>query len=147
MESVWHASCFWRSVSRAILVVDDDASIRTLLVELLSSEGYQVLAAGDAYSALALIDQARPDLFLIDLQLPRMDGLELVSHLRAAGLSDVPSIFISARSRPAAIPERDFLPKPFDLEDVVAAVETRLGAPQRTWSRDASDMAAGGGGG
>jgi CheY-like chemotaxis protein len=83
--------------AKTILVVDDSPANLKLIRVLLSSEGYQVVTALDAESALAMIASFRPDLILMDLQLPGMDGLQLTRQLKADPVTkNIPIIAITA---------------------------------------------------
>lgn len=82
-----------------ILVVDDSLSVRTALSELLTSEGFQVRMARDGIEALEEIEKARPDAVLVDLEMPRMNGLELASRLRSnSEFKNLPIIMVTSRS-------------------------------------------------
>ena len=80
---------------RSVLVVDDDPHIRQLLVFAFEKAGMQVREAGDGEDALAQIARAAPDLVVLDINMPRMDGLEVCRRLRAT--SEVPVLFLSSR--------------------------------------------------
>lgn len=84
-------------MNACILVVDDNATNLKLASEVLQIEGHEVLHAADADEALALLDRKRPDLILMDIALPGMDGLELTRLLKASlDLRSVPIIALSA---------------------------------------------------
>jgi len=105
---------------KTILIVEDVALNRDLLVQLLE-EDYRLVLAGDGLAALEQAAQARPDLILMDLSLPRMDGWEATRRLKAdAALAGIPVIVLSARAmrgdeeRARASGCDDFLTKPVD---------------------------------
>jgi len=110
-----------------ILIVDDERSIRDLLVEKLSSLGYEVLPAPDGLEGLRLVEQVRPDIMILDVNMPVLDGYGVLSRLRA--MENVPHtyvIMLTARAELAEV-ERgleagadDYLPKPFELRELVA---------------------------
>ncbi len=112
-----------------ILIVDDERSIRDLLVEKLSSLGYEVLPAPDGLEGLRLVEQVRPDIMILDVNMPVLDGYGVLSRLRA--MENVPHtyvIMLTARAELAEV-ERgleagadDYLPKPFELRELVARV-------------------------
>ena len=80
-----------------ILVVDDDANIRALLTVLLENEGYQVLAAADGEAGILTATLEQPDLILLDIRMPKMDGLEACDKLRANPATHaIPVIFLTA---------------------------------------------------
>lgn len=79
-----------------ILVVDDDANIRTLLTVLLEDEGYQVLTAADGEAALTIAGAEHPDLILLDIRMPKMDGLQVCDKLRTnPDTHSIPVIFLT----------------------------------------------------
>ena len=114
-----------------ILVVDDDPDLHELIRVALTRQGYEVLSANDAFEGLELLGREKPALALLDVMMPRMDGLEMLSRLRQQH-KDLPVIMITAVSTPetaiVAMREHvcDFLAKPFDLDKLTGAVETAL---------------------
>jgi CheY-like chemotaxis protein len=103
-----------------VLVVEDDAAIRALLSLTLDAEGYTVWTAGDGADGLATALQAKPDVILLDMALPRMEGAEVVEKLRAdPSTRDVRIVCMSAMYglvSTMALPVQGYLPKPFDPE-------------------------------
>ncbi|MDT5121589.1 MAG: hypothetical protein QOC96_1071 [Acidobacteriota bacterium] len=116
-------------MAKKILVVDDDLELQDLAEVALKREGYEVRAAHDAYQGLEMIEQEKYDLALLDVMMPGMDGLEMLSRLRARN-KDLPVIIMTALSAPetaiSALRDHacDFLQKPFDLEQLISAVKT-----------------------
>lgn len=115
----------------AILVVDDDAPIRRMLDRTLSAEGYAVESAADGGEALAAVERSAPDLIVLDVGLPGMDGFAVSKRLRAKGLA-VPVLLLTARD---AVADRvagldagadDYLVKPFATEELLARVRALL---------------------
>ena len=115
----------------AILVVDDDAPIRRMLDRTLSAEGYSVESAADGGQALAAVERSTPDLIVLDVGLPGVDGLSVSKRLRAKGLA-VPVLLLTARD---AVADRvagldagadDYLVKPFATEELLARVRALL---------------------
>jgi two-component system, OmpR family, response regulator MprA len=115
----------------AILVVDDDAPIRRMLDRTLSAEGYAVETAADGGEALASVERSTPDLVVLDVGLPGVDGLAVSRRLRAKGLA-VPVLLLTARD---SVPDRvagldagadDYLVKPFATEELLARVRALL---------------------
>lgn len=113
-----------------ILIVDDDARIRDILKRQLSYEGYQVALAGDSHEAFAEVSADPPDLVLLDLMLPGMDGLEICRRLRQ--VDDIPILMLTARG---ALEDKvggldsgadDYLVKPFQPEELLARVRALL---------------------
>jgi two-component system response regulator MprA len=114
-----------------ILVVDDDRAVRESLRRSLAFNGYQVELAGDGQAALASISDERPDAVVLDVMMPRLDGLEVCRRLRGAG-DDLPILVLTARD---AVSDRvagldagadDYLPKPFALEELLARLRALL---------------------
>jgi two-component system response regulator AtoC len=114
-----------------VLVADDDRTIRRNLVRLLEAEGYQALEAADGEEALARIRSEGPDAVLLDLKMPRRDGLEVLGELGPA-LADLPVIVVTAFGGSAAAIEAmrrgayDYLTKPFDLDEVLLTLNRAL---------------------
>ena len=114
-----------------VLVVDDDAASRRLLEVRLRAMGCEVSAAGDGREALAAVHQEPPALMMLDLQMPRMDGMELLRSLRRDGI-DVPIIVVTAHGSIEAAVEAmkegayDFIPKPFDPKHLEIVVRKAL---------------------
>jgi signal transduction histidine kinase/DNA-binding NarL/FixJ family response regulator/purine-cytosine permease-like protein len=117
---------------RTIMVVDDDEAHRALMVEILQPLGFAVLVAADGPAALALVEAARPDLFLLDVQMPGMTGWELAKALRARGHIEATIVMLSANigdTQPAAgedDPHDGALAKPFDLNRLLDAIAGHL---------------------
>jgi two-component system response regulator MprA len=114
-----------------ILVVDDDQAVRESLRRSLEFNGYAVSLAGDGAEALAAIGQHPPDALLIDVMMPRLDGLETTRALRAAG-NDLPILVLTARDSVGDRVEGldagadDYLTKPFALEELLARLRALL---------------------
>lgn len=87
-----------------ILVADDDEDIRDLTALTLQSAGYQIIVASDGHMALDLIDSAQPDLVILDISMPGMDGLSVSHHMhRAVKSEDIPVIMLSSRGTPSDV--------------------------------------------
>src|SRR6185369_6610334 len=87
------------SPTATVLVVDDIAANRNVLGETLEKENFEVLLAPDSESALKMTQKAKPDLVLLDVMMPKLDGFETCRRLKAnAATSSIPVIFISARN-------------------------------------------------
>jgi two-component system response regulator MprA len=115
----------------AILVVDDDAAVRRMLVRSLAAEGYAVAAAADGGDALAAVERSMPDAIVLDVSMPGVGGLTVSRRLRARGLA-VPILLLTARD---AVEERvagldagadDYLVKPFAPEELLARLRALL---------------------
>jgi two-component system response regulator MprA len=108
-------------------VVDDDAPIRRMLSRTLAAEGYAVEASPDGGTALAAVERSAPDLVVLDVAMPGIDGLAVARRLRDKGLG-VPILLLTARD---GVPDRvagldagadDYLVKPFAAEELLARV-------------------------
>lgn len=115
-----------------ILVVDDDTDIRQTIRDILELEGYSVAVASDGRQALERIEERRPVLILLDLQMPVMTGWEVLSQLRAEG-SGLPVVFMSAGYRARTEAERHNadaqLGKPFEMDELLRIVARFVNEP------------------
>jgi CheY-like chemotaxis protein len=116
-----------RSPRRKVLVVDDDPFIRTLLVAWLQEAGYSVVTAEDGQQALEQIRRERPDVLLLDLMMPKLDGYSVARVIRYhEDTRHLPIIVLSADVRAPqklnGIRVDGFLSKPFDLDEVLDRV-------------------------
>jgi two-component system, OmpR family, response regulator MprA len=113
-----------------VLVVEDDEAIADVLRRSLRAEGHEVMSAADGAEALSLSEQFVPDLVVLDLGLPRLDGLEVCKRLRAE--SDVPILILTARTETVDRVEGldsgadDYLPKPFERTELLARIRALL---------------------
>jgi two-component system, OmpR family, alkaline phosphatase synthesis response regulator PhoP len=119
-----------------ILAVDDDDRIRRLVQFNLQRAGYRVSAAADGLEALEQIGQERPDLVLLDITMPRLDGIELLRRLRAdPDTVALPVILLTAKAQDEDILEGKrsgadyYLTKPFSPVELLSVVREALGAP------------------
>ena len=128
-------------MARRVLIVDDDAHIREVLVFAFAKAGIATTQAGDGEEALDLIAQGPPDLVVLDINMPRMDGLEVCRRLRATG--DLPILFLSSRADELdrvlgiELGADDYVVKPFSPREVVARAQAIL----RRSARDAAPAA------
>jgi CheY-like chemotaxis protein len=122
-----------------ILVVDDDPTILRLLQVNLEMEGHEVLPAEDGFEALATLRAQRPEVVLLDVMMPGLDGWQVCERIRAdedAAIASVPVVFLSARAqesdlaRGAEVGADAYVTKPFDPLALVELVE-RLAAGSR----------------
>jgi len=119
-----------------VLVVDDSLSGRRALETAMKSAGLQTITAIDGLDAIAAIEDVRPDLVLVDLEMPRMNGLEFTAHLRAAPeTAELPVIVVTSRStakhreQARLAGAQDYVTKPFDSADIVSRVRNLLARP------------------
>lgn len=121
------------STNAKILLVDDQPTNLKLLRQSLEPAGYNILAAADGQRALDLAQRAQPDLILLDVMMPEMDGYETCQKLKAnPATAAIPVLFITARIDTASVVEGfaagavDYLAKPFQTEEVLSRVATHL---------------------
>ena len=113
-----------------ILVVDDEPQIQRFLKPALGAAGYEVVEAGTGTEALKAVATAAPDVVILDLGLPDMDGKEVVAQVR--GWSDIPIIILSARDRESEkiaaldLGADDYVEKPFGIGELTARIRTAL---------------------
>jgi len=134
---------------QTILIVEDDSKIVNLLRLYLERDGFSVAAAADGGAGLEAVDRLRPDLVILDLMLPRVDGVEVCRRIRTT--SEVPVLMLTARVDEVdrllglSIGADDYVTKPFSPREVVARVRTilrRTGRPasERIFRRGALAM-------
>ncbi len=117
-------------MSVKILIADDEKEIRNLLKLYLENESYEVIEAQDGITTLELITKQKPDLCLLDIMMPGLDGLQVMKKIREE--SNIPIIIISARTADAErilglnLGADDYIPKPFNPLEVVARVKSQL---------------------
>ncbi|MFF2370098.1 MtrAB system response regulator MtrA [Agromyces sp. NPDC058110] len=113
-----------------VLVVDDDTALAEMIGIVLRTEGFDPVFCGDGASAVAAFRESRPDLVLLDLMLPGMDGIEVCGRIRAE--SGTPIIMLTAKSDTADVVKGlesgadDYMVKPFNPKELVARIRTRL---------------------
>ncbi len=121
-----------------ILVAEDDVSLRTLLRLSLGNLGYEVIAVEDGEKALQAFLEHLPDLVILDIMMPRRNGLEVLQEIRKR--SDVPVIMLTALGRPDDVVKGldlgadDYIPKPFTFKEVEARVRAAL--RRARWARE-----------
>jgi PleD family two-component response regulator len=122
-----------QSSQARILIVDDTLVNLQLLANILSQANYEVHTASNGAGALVAAGLNRPDLILLDIMMPEMDGYEVCARLKAdPQMQDIPVIFISALSEPLdkvkafSVGGIDYITKPFQLAEVLARVRTHL---------------------
>ncbi|MCI8309283.1 MAG: response regulator transcription factor [Clostridia bacterium] len=118
---------------KTILVVDDEKNIRDLLVFNLQNEGYNTIEAGDGLQAVDIALKESPDLILLDVMLPKLDGKSVCKKLRySLNMSSIPILMISAKDTETdkivglEIGADDYITKPFQIREVIARVKANL---------------------
>ncbi len=116
-----------------VLVVDDEVSARTALADLLRDEGYDVETAADAFKAIGKLDAFRPQVVVTDLQMPGMDGIELVKKINGAMPIVVMTAFGAVHSAVEALHAgaADYLMKPFDFGVLLVVLDRVFGGEDR----------------
>ena len=117
-------------MSSRILVVDDDVALAEMIGIVLQNEGFEVIFCADGSAALPQFQEHNPDLVLLDVMLPGMDGFDVCRAIRR--VSDAPIVMLTARSDPSDVVTGleagadDYVPKPFKPKELVARVRARL---------------------
>lgn len=120
-------------MTRRVLIVDDEPDIRLLIRVNLVAAGYEVLEAGNGREAVDLIEVQEPDLVLLDLRLPGLDGWEVLEHLKQRGVTErIPVVAISAHASPATKERADevgftsYVSKPFTPAELLEVVSRHV---------------------
>lgn len=119
-----------------ILVVDDEPDVTRMLEFRLEKEGFDVTSCGDGRTAIDLAQELKPDLVILDIMMPMIDGIEVLRQIRAHRItSRIPVIMLTAKTTGVTIEEarqlwvNDYLIKPFDPEKLVAKTKKALKIP------------------
>lgn len=135
------------STEGVILIVDDTPSNLEILFDFLAEAGFKVLVAEDGESAIERLRYASPDLILLDILMPEMDGFETCRRLKAdAAVSDIPIIFMTAltetvdKVKALSLGAVDYITKPFQHEEVLARIKTHLNLRQLTKQLQAQNL-------
>ncbi|WP_138496404.1 response regulator [Paenibacillus pinistramenti] len=116
---------------KKVLIVDDQNGIRILLMEVFGSEGYKTFQAANGKIALEIVQKESPDLVLLDMKIPGMDGLEILKHIKAVN-PEIKVIMMTAYGELDMIKQAEELgalmhfTKPFDIDEMRIAVNTQL---------------------
>lgn len=117
-------------MARKILVVDDTRNIQLMLSDFLSGQDYEVLTASDGWEALEMVNTSPPDLILLDIMMPNMDGYQFITQLRRS--SNIPVIMITAKQQEADIIRGfnlgadDYITKPFRVRELLVRMRAVL---------------------
>jgi len=122
-----------RKTPRTILLIEDDETIRAALKRVFEGDGYRVLAVADGTQLSTVLDDVPPDLIMLDIGLPWINGFELAEMMKAHDdLNEIPLVFLSARTgdedvrRGFDVGADDYIKKPFDIEQVKRIVNTLI---------------------
>jgi two-component system OmpR family response regulator len=127
------APCSWQSSTMAqqIMIIDDELGVRELLGDALKLAGFETVAASDAMVAQTMLRTIKPDLLIVDINMPLMDGFEFIERIRGNG-DNTPALMLSARgdradiTRGLTLGADDYVTKPFGLEELVLRVRAIL---------------------
>jgi DNA-binding response OmpR family regulator len=116
-----------------ILIIEDDPSVRTLLDKSLTARGYKVSLVKDGLEGLTRLEQERPDLILVDIMMPRLDGMTFVRALKGdKDQKSIPVIFLTAKNDPKSMIDginvgaKFYVTKPFQIDELLDKVKKCL---------------------
>jgi len=118
-------------MSQLVMIIDDEAGVRELLGDALKMAGFETVTAADAMVAQTLLRSAKPDLLIVDINMPMMDGFEFIERIRSNG-DNTPALMLSARgdradvTRGLTLGADDYVTKPFGLEELVLRIKAIL---------------------
>jgi two-component system, OmpR family, response regulator len=118
-------------MAQQILIIDDEAGVRELLADALKLAGFDTLTAADAMIAQTMLRTTKPDLLIVDINMPLMDGFEFIERIRSNG-DQTPALMLSARAdradvtRGLTLGADDYVTKPFGLEELVLRIRAIL---------------------
>lgn len=124
-------------MSQLIMIIDDEAGVRDLLGDALKLAGFETITAADAMIAQTLLRSTKPDLLIVDINMPLMDGFEFIERIRGNG-DMTPALMLSARgdradvTRGLTLGADDYVTKPFGLEELVLRIKAILRRSQFT---------------
>jgi two-component system OmpR family response regulator len=126
-EPAWHG---W-PMAQQIMIIDDEAGVRDLLSDALKIAGFETVTAQDAMVAQTMLRTIKPDLLIVDINMPMMDGFEFIERIRGNG-DQTPALMLSARgdradiTRGLTLGADDYVTKPFGLEELVLRIRAIL---------------------
>ncbi len=119
--------------NETILVIEDDPSVRTLLTKALAGKGYAVETSEDGLQGLTRLESLRPDLIIVDIMMPRLDGMTFVRAIKGHDhTKQLPVIFLTAKNDPKTMIQginlgaRFYVTKPFQIDELLAKVHKAL---------------------
>ncbi len=128
-------------MSQLIMIIDDEAGVRELLGDALKLAGFETITAADAMIAQTLLRTTKPDLLIVDINMPLMDGFEFIERIRGNG-DNTPALMLSARgdradvTRGLTLGADDYVTKPFGLEELVLRIKAILRRSQASAAVD-----------
>lgn len=128
-------------MSQLIMIIDDEAGVRELLGDALKLAGFETITAADAMIAQTLLRTTKPDLLIVDINMPLMDGFEFIERIRGNG-DNTPALMLSARgdradvTRGLTLGADDYVTKPFGLEELVLRIKAILRRSQASTTTD-----------
>ncbi len=118
---------------RHILIIEDDPSVRTLLEKSLKAKGFRVTLSKDGVEGLTNLDREAPDLIIVDIMMPRLDGMTFVRAVKGnESTGPIPVIFLTAKNDPKSMIDginvgaKFYVTKPFAIDDLVAKIEKAI---------------------
>ena len=120
-----------KHMGQLIMIIDDEVGVRDLLGDALKLAGFETVAATDAMNAQTLLRTVKPDLLIVDINMPMMDGFEFIERIRGNG-DNTPALMLSARgdradvTRGLTLGADDYVTKPFGLEELVLRIKAIL---------------------
>ncbi len=132
-------ACTWQGIAmrQLVMIIDDEAGVRDLLGDALKLAGFETVTAADAMIAQTLLRNTKPDLLIVDINMPMMDGFEFIERIRSNG-DNTPALMLSARAdradvtRGLTLGADDYVTKPFGLEELVLRIKAILRRSQFT---------------
>ncbi|MCX4245592.1 response regulator transcription factor [Paraliomyxa miuraensis] len=119
---------------KQILVIEDDPSVRTLLDKSLRAKGYVVETCDDGLAGLTMLERTRPDLIIVDIMMPRLDGMTFVEAIkRNEATKPIPVIFLTSNNDPKTmiaginLGAKHYMTKPFQLDELLSKVAKAIG--------------------
>jgi chemosensory pili system protein ChpA (sensor histidine kinase/response regulator) len=122
-----------KQLKQIVMVVDDSITMRRVASKLLERNNFEVVTAKDGVDALSLLEDVKPDVMLLDIEMPRMDGFELATHMQNENLySDIPIIMITSRTgekhrdRALQIGIANYMGKPYQEEELIENIQSAI---------------------
>jgi DNA-binding response OmpR family regulator len=119
---------------KQILIIEDDASVRLLLDKSLRARGYEVVACDDGLAGLTMLERLVPDLIIVDIMMPRLDGMTFVKAIKGNdSTKPIPVIFLTSNNDPKTmiaginLGAKHYVTKPFQLDELLGKVAKVLG--------------------